>query len=110
MCYSPQSRELSFSFPPWHYCSTFSKTSASTHYLSRCIQPPQLLSHPHRLRSESMNQRERPTIAFKRDNRCADVHFFETGPFALETHVQEIANAISDFRGRKLDGVDGRNK
>src|SRR6201997_1429128 len=48
--------------------------------------------------------------AFKRDNRSAEVRFFETGHFALETHAQEIANAIRDFLGRKLDGVDGRKK
>jgi pimeloyl-ACP methyl ester carboxylesterase len=46
--------------------------------------------------------------AFKRDNPSAEVRFFETGHFALETHAQEIANAIRDFLGRKLDGVDGR--
>jgi hypothetical protein len=28
----------------------------------------------------------------------------------LETHAQEIANAIRDFLGRKLDGEDGRKK
>src|SRR5439155_7286626 len=48
--------------------------------------------------------------AFKRDNPNAELHFFETGHFALETHAQEIANAIRDFLGRKLDGVDGRKK
>src|SRR6266566_6607003 len=48
--------------------------------------------------------------AFKRDNPGAEVHFFETSHFALETHAQEIANAIRDFLGRKLDGVDGREK
>ena len=48
--------------------------------------------------------------AFKRDNPGAEVRFFETGHFALETHSQEIANAIRDFLGRKLDGVDGRKK
>jgi pimeloyl-ACP methyl ester carboxylesterase len=48
--------------------------------------------------------------AFKRHNPNAEVHFFETGHFALETHTQEIANAIRDFLGRKLDGVDGRTK
>jgi len=48
--------------------------------------------------------------AFKRDNPSAEVRFFETGHFALETHAQEIANAIRDFLGRKLDGVDGRKK
>ena len=48
--------------------------------------------------------------AFKRDNPGAEVRFFETGHFALETHSQEIADAIRDFLGRKLDGVDGRKK
>jgi pimeloyl-ACP methyl ester carboxylesterase len=48
--------------------------------------------------------------AFKRDNPDAEVHFFETGHFALETHAQEIGNAIRDFLGRKLDGVDRRKK
>jgi pimeloyl-ACP methyl ester carboxylesterase len=48
--------------------------------------------------------------AFKRDNPGAEVHFFETGHFALETHAQEIANAIRDFLGRKLDGAEGRTK
>ena len=40
--------------------------------------------------------------AFKRDNPTAEVHFYDTGHFALETHVQEIATAIRDFLGRKL--------
>jgi pimeloyl-ACP methyl ester carboxylesterase len=40
--------------------------------------------------------------AFKRDNPDAEVHFFETGHFALETHAQEIARVIRDFLGRKL--------
>jgi pimeloyl-ACP methyl ester carboxylesterase len=40
--------------------------------------------------------------AFKRDNPSAEVHFFDTGHFALETHAQEIASAIRDFLGRKL--------
>jgi pimeloyl-ACP methyl ester carboxylesterase len=48
--------------------------------------------------------------AFKRDNPGAEVHFFETGHFALETHAQEIANVIRDFLGRKLDGVEGRRR
>jgi len=48
--------------------------------------------------------------AFKRDNPNSEVHFFDTGHFALETHAQEIGNAIRDFLGRKLDGVDGRKK
>jgi pimeloyl-ACP methyl ester carboxylesterase len=40
--------------------------------------------------------------AFRRDNRNAEVRFFDTGHFALETHVDEIAAAIRDFLGRKL--------
>jgi pimeloyl-ACP methyl ester carboxylesterase len=40
--------------------------------------------------------------AFKRDNPGAEVHFYDTGHFALETHAQEIASAIRDFLGRKL--------
>jgi len=40
--------------------------------------------------------------AFKRDNPNAEVHFYDTGHFALETHHQEIAGAIGDFLGRKL--------
>jgi pimeloyl-ACP methyl ester carboxylesterase len=38
--------------------------------------------------------------AFKRDNRNAEVHFFDTGHFALETHVVEIATAIRAFLAR----------
>jgi len=38
--------------------------------------------------------------AFKRDNRNAEVHFYDTGHFALETHVDEVASAIRDFLGR----------
>ena len=37
--------------------------------------------------------------AFKRDIPAADVRFVPTGHFALETHVDEIANAIIDFLG-----------
>jgi pimeloyl-ACP methyl ester carboxylesterase len=40
--------------------------------------------------------------AYKRDNPSAEVHFFSTGHFALETHVQEIASAIRDFLSRRL--------
>jgi hypothetical protein len=35
--------------------------------------------------------------AFKRDIPAAVVRFFDTGHFALETHVTEIAAAIRDF-------------
>ena len=40
--------------------------------------------------------------AFKRDNPTAEVHFYDTGHFALETHYPEIAGAIRDFLDRKL--------
>jgi pimeloyl-ACP methyl ester carboxylesterase len=35
--------------------------------------------------------------AFKRDIPLANVRFFDTGHFALETHCSEIANVIVDF-------------
>jgi pimeloyl-ACP methyl ester carboxylesterase len=38
--------------------------------------------------------------AFRRDNPQAEVHFYPTGHFALETHCQEIAVAIRDFLSR----------
>ena len=40
--------------------------------------------------------------AFKRDNPTAEVRFYDTGHFALETHHPEIAGTILDFLGRKL--------
>ena len=40
--------------------------------------------------------------AFKRDNPNAEVHLYDTGHFALETHYPEIAGAIRDSCGRKL--------
>ena len=40
--------------------------------------------------------------AFKRDNANAEVRFYDTGHFALETHHREIAGAIRDFLGRQL--------
>jgi len=45
--------------------------------------------------------------AFKRDNPNAEVGFYDTGHFALETHFQEIATAIRDFLGRKLTQTTG---
>lgn len=38
--------------------------------------------------------------AFKRDNPNAEICFYNTGHFALETHAQEISEAISNFLGR----------
>jgi pimeloyl-ACP methyl ester carboxylesterase len=40
--------------------------------------------------------------AFKRDNKDTEVHFFDTGHFALETHAAEIAGYISDFMSRNV--------
>jgi pimeloyl-ACP methyl ester carboxylesterase len=38
--------------------------------------------------------------AFKRDLPNAEIHFFDTGHFALETHAEAIATAIRTFLGR----------
>jgi pimeloyl-ACP methyl ester carboxylesterase len=38
--------------------------------------------------------------AFQRDNPKTEVHFYQTGHFALETHHREIAAAIRDFLSR----------
>jgi pimeloyl-ACP methyl ester carboxylesterase len=40
--------------------------------------------------------------AYKRDIPDAEVHFYDTGHFALETHAQEIGAAIREFLDRKL--------
>lgn len=40
--------------------------------------------------------------AYRRDNPNAEVHFFDTGHFALETHNREIASAIRAFLDRRL--------
>jgi len=40
--------------------------------------------------------------AFRQDNPAAEVHFYDTGHFALETHGPEIADTIVGFLGRKL--------
>jgi len=39
--------------------------------------------------------------AFKRDNPNAEVRFFDTGHFALETHAREIAGVMREFLGRQ---------
>ena len=38
--------------------------------------------------------------AFRRDNPEAEVHLFDTGHFALETHAADVAAAIRDFLAR----------
>jgi pimeloyl-ACP methyl ester carboxylesterase len=40
--------------------------------------------------------------AFRRDVPNAEILFYDTGHFALETHVEEIGAAIGDFLGRKM--------
>ncbi len=40
--------------------------------------------------------------AFKRDNPNAEVHFYDAGHFALESHVHEIAGEIRRFLSRNL--------
>ena len=40
--------------------------------------------------------------AYKRDIPDAEVHFYDTGHFALETHSVEIGAAIRDFLARKV--------
>ena len=40
--------------------------------------------------------------AFRRDNPDAEVHLYDTGHFALETHCREIAGTILEFLGRKV--------
>ena len=41
--------------------------------------------------------------AFRRDNPEAEVHLFDTGHFALETHASEIAGVILNFLRHRLD-------
>jgi len=38
--------------------------------------------------------------AFRRDVPNAQVQFFDTGHFAVETHAKEIADAIRNFLAR----------
>ena len=45
---------------------------------------------------------------YRRDNPAAEIHFLDTGHFALETHGAEIAAYIRDFFGRALPGSSGR--
>jgi len=40
--------------------------------------------------------------AFRRDNPDAEVHFFDTGHFAVETHSSEISGTILAFLGQRL--------
>ena len=40
--------------------------------------------------------------AFRRDDPAAEVHLFDAGHFALETHASEIAEVILTFLGQRL--------
>ena len=57
---------------------------------------------------------ERPLLpagrrgGIQRDIPEADVRFFETGHFVLETHAEPIAAAIRDFFRRESTGLDAR--
>lgn len=41
--------------------------------------------------------------AYRRDLPEAEIHFLDTGHFALETHAAEIAHLMGDFLGRRLE-------
>jgi pimeloyl-ACP methyl ester carboxylesterase len=43
--------------------------------------------------------------AYKRDIPAAEVRFYDTGHFALETHAAEIASAITSFLDRIIAGT-----
>ena len=43
--------------------------------------------------------------AFKRDIPTAEVQFLDTGHFALETHVEEIALAMKQFLAKALNKI-----
>ena len=40
--------------------------------------------------------------AWKRDLPEAEIHFYDTGHFALETHAQEIGIDVRDFLDRHV--------
>jgi pimeloyl-ACP methyl ester carboxylesterase len=87
---------------PTKYSSTCSATTRAT---SRCIpnSRPIFASISHRLWLWGKNDPfflPAGAEAFKRDIPNADVRFFDTGHFALETHAEEIAAAIRDFLAR----------
>jgi pimeloyl-ACP methyl ester carboxylesterase len=72
---------------------------ARLHEFLRCYQPPTL----------AIWGRNDPFFipagaeAFKRDNPNVDVHFLDTGHFAIETHGSEIAARMREFFGRHIN-------
>src|SRR5262249_9219367 len=47
--------------------------------------------------------------AYQRDIPEAELHFFDTGHFALETHIVEIAAAMKNFLSANEPGAKGRS-
>ena len=80
--------------------------SATTRATSRSIRPSRTTSAPTSRRFLAVWGKNDPFFlpagaeAFKRDIPDAEVRFFDTGHFALETHAEEIAAAIRDFLPR----------
>ena len=80
-----------------------STCSATTRATSRSIPLPGLFPHPQAAVAGGMGQ-ERPVLpsAGRRGVQAAtfpdaEIRFFDTGHFALETHATEIAAAIGEF-------------
>ena len=48
--------------------------------------------------------------AFRRDVPDAEVHFFDTGHFALEEELAPIAAAIEEFHARRIGRLAGAPK
>ena len=46
---------------------------------------------------------------YKRDLKNLEYHLLDTGHFALETHGQEIADLMRDFRNRQLQSPVAAN-
>jgi pimeloyl-ACP methyl ester carboxylesterase len=64
-------------------------------YFRRC-QPPMLIVWG----KNDVAFTERGAQAYKRDLKNVELHFFETGHFALEDHGQEIAGLVNGFLDR----------
>ena len=83
-----------------------STCSATTRATSRSTRPSRSISGPHKPPFLAVWGKNDPFFlppgaeAFKRDIPDAEVRFFDTGHFALETHAAEIAAAIGDFLPR----------
>jgi hypothetical protein len=49
-------------------------------------------------------------VAFRRDNPNAVVRLLDTGHFALETHVEEIAFAMREFLAERTTPAKKRDR